>query len=118
MGKSFPGCRQARRPGLIHPRRAAVGDLKESNRAGIGPIDSPAGKGYPDIMQDMPQVRMVRERPPESGGPAEYLRRAEALITEMDRLNPWPRPRGFVQRFRTHEDYEAWKKQQSNPRLW
>ncbi len=61
---------------------------------------------------------MVRERSPETGGPSAYLQRAETLIAEMDRLNPWPRPRGFVRRFRTHEDYEAWKKQQPNPRLW
>lgn len=83
-----------------------------------GPIDSTAGKGYLAVMQDTPQVRVVRERSPEIGGPAQYLQRAETLIAEMDRLNPWPRPRGFVQRFRTHEEYEAWKKQQSNPRLW
>ncbi|HRT05121.1 MAG TPA: hypothetical protein P5204_05430 [Kiritimatiellia bacterium] len=69
-------------------------------------------------MMEVPQVRVVRERSPETGGPAEYLRRAETLMAEADRLNPWPRPRGFVQRFRTREDYEAWKKQQANPRLW
>jgi hypothetical protein len=69
-------------------------------------------------MQEMTQMRVVRERPPAIGTPAEFLRRAEKLIAEMDRLNPWPRPRGFVQKFRTHEDYEAWKLQQPNPRLW
>ena len=63
-------------------------------------------------------MRVVRERPPAIGSPAEFLRRAEKLIAEMDRLNPWPRPRGFVRGFRTHEEYEAWKKQQPNPRLW
>ena len=82
------------------------------------PIDSPWGTGYRMDMTEVPQVRVVRERPPETGGPAEYLRRAETLMAETDRLNPWPRPRGFVQRFRTREDYEAWKKQQANPRLW
>ena len=69
-------------------------------------------------MQEAPQIRVVRERPPEAGGPAACLRRAEKLMAEMDRLNPWPRPRGFVCRFRDHETYEAWKKQQPNPRLW
>lgn len=77
-----------------------------------------AHRDYLVRMDDMSQARVVRERPPEIGGPADYLRRAETLIAEMDRLNPWPRPRGFVQCFRTHEDYEVWKKQQSNPRLW
>lgn len=69
-------------------------------------------------MQDKFPIRVVRERSPQMGGPSEYLQRAEMLIEEMDRLNPWPRPRGFVQRFRTHEDYESWKKKQPNPRLW
>lgn len=69
-------------------------------------------------MPETPQIRGVRERSPGFGGPAEYLRRAEKLIAEMDRLNPWPRPRGFVRGFRTHADYEAWKKQQPNPRSW
>ena len=77
-----------------------------------------AGRDYLVHMDGTSQARVVRERPPEPGVPADYLRRAETLIAEMDRLNPWPRPRGFIQRFRTHEDYEAWKKQQSNPRLW
>ena len=81
-------------------------------------VDSLPGWGYRFCMQGSPQNRVVRERPPQIGSPAQYLRRAEALIAEMDRLNPWPRPRGFVQCFRTHEDYEVWKKQQSNPRLW
>ena len=83
-----------------------------------GPIDSMACKGYLVHMQERSPIRVVRERSPEMDGPSAYLQRAETLIAEMDRLNPWPRPRGFVQRFRTHEDYEAWKKQQPNPRLW
>ena len=81
-------------------------------------IDSLWGRGYRKDMTETFQVRVVRERPPETGGPAEYLRRAEKLIAELDQLNPWPRPRGFVRCFRTHDDYEAWKRQQSNPRLW
>ena len=50
--------------------------------------------------------------------PEDYLRRAQALIDQADRLNPYPRPRGFVKKFRTYEDYEKWKAEQSNPRLW
>lgn len=94
-----------------------VSNSIRGNRA-AGPIDWMAHRDYLVRMDDMSQARVVRERPPESGGPADYLRRAETLIAEMDRLNPWPRPRGFVQCFRTHEDYEVWKKQQPNPRLW
>lgn len=81
-------------------------------------VDRTGCKGYLFGMQEAPQPPLVREPSPELGSPAAYLRRAETLIKEMDRLNPWPRPRGFVQRFRTHEDYEAWKRRQTNPRLW
>jgi hypothetical protein len=54
--------------------------------------------------------------PPAS--PAEALARAERLIREADRLSPYPRPRGFVFKAKTWEDYERWKASQSNPRLW
>ncbi len=43
---------------------------------------------------------------------------AQALIEQLDLLNPHPRPRGFVQKFRSYEDYEKWRSQQDNPRLW
>jgi hypothetical protein len=44
--------------------------------------------------------------------------RALALIRQADKLSPFPRPRGFVFKARTWEEYEAWRKAQTNPRLW
>jgi hypothetical protein len=51
-------------------------------------------------------------------GPAECFWRAQALIEQLDLLNPHPRPRGFVPKFRSYEDYEKWRAQQDNRRLW
>jgi len=48
----------------------------------------------------------------------ESFRRGHALQQQTDKLNPYPRPRGFVVKFKTYEDYERWKKAQANPRLW
>jgi hypothetical protein len=50
--------------------------------------------------------------------PEEALRRAHVLEKELDLLNPFPRPRGFLRKFKTHADYEAWRKAQPNPRFW
>lgn len=50
--------------------------------------------------------------------PAEALRRATILQAQADSLNPYPRPRGFVFKAKTREEYERWRKAQSNPRLW
>ena len=50
--------------------------------------------------------------------PQEALRRAERVIREAVRLAPHPRPRGFVYKAKTWEDYERWRAAQSNPRLW
>lgn len=66
---------------------------------------------------DEPKVKRVgRSMPPDD--PVECRRRALRLQEHADRINPWPRPRGFVFRARTWADYEAWRKAQSNPRLW
>jgi hypothetical protein len=46
------------------------------------------------------------------------VRLGEALNAEVDRLNPYPKPRGFVAKFRTYEEYHAWRRVQKNPRLW
>ncbi|MFH0909727.1 MAG: hypothetical protein V1929_13290 [bacterium] len=51
-------------------------------------------------------------------GPTDFLRRAEILQRSADQLNPFPKPRGFVFKARTWADYEAWRKAQTNPRLW
>jgi hypothetical protein len=50
--------------------------------------------------------------------PIESHRRAMALQVRVDRLNPFCRPRGFVFKAKSWADYEAWKKKQTNPRLW
>ena len=51
-------------------------------------------------------------------GPLEALRRATELQRQADQVNPYPRPRGFVFKARTREDYARWRREQSNPRLW
>jgi len=51
-------------------------------------------------------------------GPAEARRRARLLQEHLDRVSPFPRPRGFVFKARTWEAYEAWRRSQDNPRLW
>ena len=50
--------------------------------------------------------------------PEEALRRATILQAQADLLNPYPRPRGFVFKAKTREEYERWRKAQKNPRLW
>ncbi len=50
--------------------------------------------------------------------PAEALARAAVLQEQVERLNPYPRPRGFVFKARTREAYEHWRQSQTNPRLW
>ncbi len=59
-----------------------------------------------------------RRRASQPSSPAENLQRASKLIDEMDVLNPWPRPRGFVFKAKTYADYEQWRRAQENPRLW
>jgi len=51
-------------------------------------------------------------------GPLEALRRATELQRQANLLNPYPRPRGFVFKARTWEDYTRWRREQPNPRLW
>ena len=50
--------------------------------------------------------------------PEAALRRATILQAQAELLNPYPRPRGFVFKAKTWEEYERWRKAQSNPRLW
>lgn len=50
--------------------------------------------------------------------PAEALARAAVLQEQANRLNPYPRPRGFVFKARTRDEYERWRQAQANPRLW
>jgi hypothetical protein len=53
-----------------------------------------------------------------SNGPIEYHQRALKLWRSAQRLNPNPRPRGFVFKAPTRERYEEWRRVQLNPRLW
>ena len=50
--------------------------------------------------------------------PQEALARAAILQAQAELLNPYPRPRGFIYKARTREDYESWRKAQKKPRLW
>ena len=68
-------------------------------------------------MWDTAKTKVVGRRGPPST-PEECLRRAHILEKELDLLNPYPRPRGFLKKFKTHADYEAWRKAQPNPRFW
>jgi hypothetical protein len=51
-------------------------------------------------------------------GPQGYYQRARIIQNQANRLNPYPSPRGFVVKFKTWEDYENWRSEQKNPRLW
>ena len=50
--------------------------------------------------------------------PAEALHRAAKLQAQANALNPYPKPRGFVFRAKSREEYERWRRAQANPRLW
>jgi hypothetical protein len=50
--------------------------------------------------------------------PEEAWGRAARLQAQAELLNPYPRPRGFVFKAKTREDYERWRQAQKNPRLW
>ena len=68
-------------------------------------------------MQDYGQVKRVgKRRIPAT--PAERLREAVILIQAAARLNPYPRPRGFVFKAKNYAEYEEWGRRQGNPRLW
>jgi hypothetical protein len=63
-----------------------------------------------------PTKTVGRRRP--ATDPVACFWRGHALQRQADKLNPYPRPRGFVVKFKTYEEYERWKKAQANPRLW
>jgi hypothetical protein len=70
-------------------------------------------------MQNAENVKIVgRRNRPEDGNPASYRLRALALQVHADRINPYPKPRGFVFKARTWQEYESWRSSQDNPRLW
>jgi hypothetical protein len=68
-------------------------------------------------VSDLGPVKIVGQRRA-PGTPAERLREAAVLIQAAEKLNPHPRPRGFVFKARTYAEYERWRREQENPRLW
>ena len=63
-----------------------------------------------------PQVKVVGKRKaPENA--AEFLAAAERMNAELRLLIPAKRPRGIVMKFKTHDDYQQWKSEQTNPWL-
>jgi hypothetical protein len=67
-------------------------------------------------------MKIVGKRHPSDSlepiSPEEALRRAARLQAQAELLNPYPRPRGFVFKAKTREDYQRWRQAQPNPRLW
>ena len=62
------------------------------------------------------QVKAVGKRKAPEGA-AEFLAIAERMNAELEVLVPVKRPRGFVMKFKTHDDYQKWKSEQTNPWL-
>ncbi|MBI2438263.1 MAG: hypothetical protein HYV36_05575 [Lentisphaerae bacterium] len=82
-------------------------------------MDSDQGKRINAKPKRQTQVKVIGRRQPQAvSSPAEYHRRALALQQRVNRLNPFPKPRGFVFKAESWDAYEAWKQRQSNPRLW
>ncbi len=71
---------------------------------------------YNDVVKIVGKRRSSEDLSPIS--PGEALARAAVLQRQHDRLNPFPKPRGFVFKARTWKEYEDWRKAQTNPRLW
>ncbi len=69
-------------------------------------------------MRELPgKVKVVgRIRAPKT--PEECYRRARILQQQVEKCNPYPRPRGFVFKAKTYEEYQRWRWSQPNPRLW
>jgi hypothetical protein len=63
-------------------------------------------------------MKIVGQRRREPATPAECVARAVILPRQVDLMNPFPKPRGFVFKARTREEYGRWRKAQDNPRLW
>ena len=63
-------------------------------------------------------MKIVGKRRQQPETPAEYLARAHVLQCQLDQLNPFPKPRGFVFKARTWEEYDRWRNAHPNPRLW
>lgn len=65
-------------------------------------------------MEQRTKIVGKRKKP---GNAEEFLATAERMNAELEVLIPAKRPRGFVMKFKTHEDYQKWKAEQTNPWL-
>jgi len=63
-------------------------------------------------------LKIVGKRSRIPATPEEAVHRAAKLIAEAFRVSPIKKPRGFVVKFKTRQDYENWRRDQKNPRLW
>jgi len=63
-------------------------------------------------------MKIVGKRSARDRTPEESLRIAEAMIAEAKILARREPRKSFVAKFRTHEDYEQWKREQNDPRYW
>ena len=66
----------------------------------------------------MNALKVVGKRRQRPETPAQYQARALILQRQVEEMNPFPRPRGFVFKARTWEEFQQWRSAQSNPRLW
>ena len=69
------------------------------------------------MIWDESNIKVVgKRRPPAT--PEEAFRRAQVLQRQLEKIHPFPRPRGFVVKAKTYAELETWRKSQKNPRLW
>jgi hypothetical protein len=67
-------------------------------------------------MNSAPATKVVGQRRRRT--PAESLQLAWELQSFAESRSRFPKPRGFVFKARTWEDYAEWRRRQNNPRLW
>jgi hypothetical protein len=63
-------------------------------------------------------MKVVGKRTSRTRTPEESLRIAEAMIAEAKLLARRAPRKSFVAKFRTHDDYERWKREHTDPRYW
>lgn len=63
-------------------------------------------------------MKVIGKKKPELQTPEACHRKALQLNAQMEKLNPYQRPRGFVFKAKTWKEYREWRKKQENPRLW
>ena len=63
-------------------------------------------------------MKTVGKRTRIPASPEEAVHRAAKIIATAFRVSPVKKPMGFVVKFKTPHDYEDWRLNQQNPRLW